>query len=166
MWWDTRQLRKPTEVMMFDLEHPNDPDIDRSIGVSCLNYGPMVGTKFMFGLENGYIVIGSRKGKTTAEKLSVKLQGHYGRVCSVDCSVLNPAVFLSVGDWRARIWAEDTREGSLVSTPYVSFRVILIYCNSMIIVRFGRARFLRYSDVAQWYKITQDVDRIQTVFIQ
>lgn len=120
MWWDTRWLHHPTETLMFDLENPNEPDIDRAIGVSCLNYGPMVGTKFMFGMDNGVILTGSRKAKTNAEKLAVKFPAHYGPVLSVDRNVFNPSVFLSVGDWTARIWAEDTREGNLVSTVYVS----------------------------------------------
>nr|XP_034180594.1 dynein intermediate chain 3, ciliary-like isoform X1 [Osmia lignaria]XP_034180595.1 dynein intermediate chain 3, ciliary-like isoform X1 [Osmia lignaria]XP_034180596.1 dynein intermediate chain 3, ciliary-like isoform X1 [Osmia lignaria] len=117
MWWDTRQLRGPTETLMFDFQNPNEPNIDRAIGVSCLNYGPMIGAKFMFGMDNGIIVTGSRKMKTTAEKLAIKLKAHYGPVRSVDRNVFNPAVFLTVGDWTARVWAEDTREGCLVATP-------------------------------------------------
>ncbi|OAD56179.1 Dynein intermediate chain 3, ciliary [Eufriesea mexicana] len=120
MWWDTRWLREPTEILMFDLEYPNDPDMDRSIGVSCVNFGPMVGTNFMFGLENGQVLTGSRKMRTNSEKLAVRFETHFGSVRSVDRNIFNPSIFLTVGDWRARIWAEDTREGSLVSTPYRS----------------------------------------------
>ncbi|XP_076680480.1 dynein axonemal intermediate chain 2-like [Andrena cerasifolii] len=121
MWWDTRWLQQPTEILMFDLENPNEPRIGRAIGVSCLNFGPMVGTKFMFGMDNGVILTGSRRAKTNAEKLAVKFPAHYGPVLSVDCNVFNPSVFLSVGDWTARVWAEDTREGNLVSTVYVKY---------------------------------------------
>ncbi|CAK9822996.1 Dynein axonemal intermediate chain 2 [Anthophora retusa] len=119
MWWDTRNLRQPTEVLLFDLEKPNEPHMDRAIGVSCLSFGPIIGTKFMFGLENGMILTGSRKSKTNAEKLAVRYEGHYGRVNSVDRNTFNPAIFLTVGDWRARVWAEDTREGNLISTPFL-----------------------------------------------
>ncbi|XP_017758643.1 PREDICTED: LOW QUALITY PROTEIN: uncharacterized protein LOC108549659 [Eufriesea mexicana] len=119
MWWDTRWLREPTEILMFDLEYPNDPDMDRSIGVSCVNFGPMVGTNFMFGLENGQVLTGSRKMRTNSEKLAVRFETHFGSVRSVDRNIFNPSIFLTVGDWRARIWAEDTREGSLVSTPFL-----------------------------------------------
>ncbi|XP_076390927.1 dynein axonemal intermediate chain 2-like [Megachile rotundata] len=119
MWWDTRQLRKPIEILMFDFENPNDPNIDRAVGVSCLNHGPLVGTKFMFGMENGIVVTGTRKVKTNAEKLAVRLEAHFGPVRSADRNVFNPSVFLTVGDWTARIWAEDTREGCLLSTWYL-----------------------------------------------
>ncbi|XP_076750414.1 dynein axonemal intermediate chain 2-like, partial [Xylocopa sonorina] len=119
MWWDTRHLRGPTEILMFDLEYPNEPHIDRAIGVTCLNFGPMVGTKFMVGLENGIIITGSRRMRTNAEKLANRFDAHYAQVFSVDRNNLNPSIFLSVGGWRARIWAEDTREGNLISTPYL-----------------------------------------------
>ncbi|CAD1469760.1 unnamed protein product, partial [Heterotrigona itama] len=119
MLWDTRQLRQPVETITFDFEHPNEPDVDRAIGVSCLNFGPMVGTKFMFGLENGVVVTGSRKARTNAEKLSVRFNAHFGEVKSVDRNVFNPLVFVTIGDWRARVWVEDTREDCLVSTPFL-----------------------------------------------
>lgn len=106
---------------MFDLERPNEPDMDRAIGVSCMNYGPTAGTKFMLGMDNGVIVSVSRRAKTNAEKLAVRFEAHYGPVVSVDRNPFNPGLFLSIGDWTARIWSEDTREGNLVSTLYVSF---------------------------------------------
>ncbi|XP_076234028.1 dynein axonemal intermediate chain 2 [Calliopsis andreniformis] len=120
MWWDTRWLSKPMEVLMMDLENPNEPDINRAIGISCLNFGPMVGTKFMFGMDNGMILTGSRKVKTNAEKLALRFPAHFGPVVSVDRNVFNPSVFLSVGDWTARVWAEDTREGNLISTMFLT----------------------------------------------
>ncbi|CAL7948635.1 unnamed protein product [Xylocopa violacea] len=119
MWWDTRHLRRPTEILTFDLEHPNEPHVDRAIGVTCLNFGPMVGTKFMVGLENGIIITGSRRMRTNAEKLANRFAAHYAQVFSVDRNNLLPSIFLSVGGWRARIWAEDTREGNLIATPYL-----------------------------------------------
>lgn len=100
--------------------------MDHAIGVSCLNFGPMVGAKFMFGLENGVILTGSRKARSNAEKMAIRFTSHFGAVKSVDRNVFNPSIFMTVGDWRARIWAEDTREDCLLSTPYVSFRVLLI----------------------------------------
>ncbi|XP_017875000.1 dynein intermediate chain 3, ciliary-like [Ceratina calcarata] len=120
MWWDTRRLREPIEVLVFDLDYPNEPHMDRAIGVSCLNFGPMVGTKFMFGLENGTVITGSRKMKTNAEKLAVRYETHFGQVYSVDRNVLNPSLFLTVGGYRARVWSEDTREGNIFSTPYLT----------------------------------------------
>ncbi|KZC05587.1 Dynein intermediate chain 3, ciliary [Dufourea novaeangliae] len=119
MWWDTRWLRRPTDMLIFDLEKPNDPNLDRTIGVSCLNFGPVPGTKFLFGLDNGIVVSGTRKAKTNAEKLAIKFDAHAGPVVFVDRNVFNPNIFLSIGDWTVKIWSEDTKEGCLLSTLYM-----------------------------------------------
>lgn len=121
MWWDTRNLRKPIEVLVFDLQTPNQPEMDRAIGVLSTDYEPSVGTKFMFGLENGIVVSGSRKARTPAEKIALKFNAHFGPVFSVDRSSYNPKLFLTIGDGMARVWAEDTKEGSLASTKYFFF---------------------------------------------
>jgi len=121
MWWDTRKLRRPTEILVFDLQVPNEPDMDRAIGVASADYEPSVGMKFMFGLENGVVISGSKRARTPAEKLALRFNAHYGPVLSVDRSSFNPKIFLTVGDCTARLWAEDTKDDSLVSTRYFSF---------------------------------------------
>ncbi|XP_014601249.1 PREDICTED: dynein intermediate chain 2, axonemal-like [Polistes canadensis] len=115
LWWDTRNLHHPTEQLIFDLENPNEPLMERSIGISSANFEPSMSTKFMFGLQNGIVVSGSRKVKTNAEKLSMRFNTHNGSVLSVDRNVFNPKVFMTVGKGTTRIWAEDTREGSLIT---------------------------------------------------
>ncbi|XP_018406785.1 PREDICTED: dynein intermediate chain 2, axonemal-like [Cyphomyrmex costatus] len=119
MWWDTRKLREPTEVLVFDLQTPNEQKMDRAIGVSSSDYEPSVGTKFMFGLENGIVISGSRKSRTPAEKMALRFNAHYGPVLSVDRSGFNPKIFLTVGDRTVRVWAEDTKDSSLVSTRFI-----------------------------------------------
>lgn len=106
---------------MFDLQMPNEPNMDRAIGVASADYEPSVGTKFMFGLENGVVISGSKKARTPAEKLALRFNAHYGPVLSVDRSGFNPKIFLTVGDCTSRVWAEDTKDGSLVSTRYFYF---------------------------------------------
>ncbi|KAK2575145.1 hypothetical protein KPH14_008862 [Odynerus spinipes] len=115
LWWDTRNLRQPIEQLIFDLDNPNDPSMEHSIGVASSNFEPAMSTKFMFGLQNGIVISGSRKVKTNSEKLSLRFPAHSGPVVSVDRNVFIPKLFLSVGDSSIRIWAEDTREGSLMS---------------------------------------------------
>ncbi|XP_046822931.1 dynein axonemal intermediate chain 2-like [Vespa crabro] len=115
LWWDMRNLRQPTERLIFDLEYPNEPSMERSIGISSANFEPSMSTKFMFGLQNGIVISGSRKVKTNAEKLSVRFDTHSGVVKSVDRNVFSPKIFLTVCKTSTRIWAEDTREGSLIT---------------------------------------------------
>ncbi|XP_067208123.1 dynein axonemal intermediate chain 2-like isoform X2 [Linepithema humile] len=119
MWWDTRKLRQPTEVLVFDLQTPNEPQMDRAIGVASADYEPSVGTKFMFGLENGVVISGSKKARTQAEKMALRFDAHYGPILSVDRSGFNPKIFLTIGDCTARVWTEDTKDGSLVSTRFI-----------------------------------------------
>ncbi|XP_019886892.2 dynein intermediate chain 2, axonemal [Ooceraea biroi] len=119
MWWDTRRLRAPTEVLVFDLQTPNEPQMDQAIGVSSADFEPSVSAKFMFGLENGVVISGSRKARTPAEKLALRFDAHFGPVTAVDRSGFNPKIFLTVGDCTARVWAEDSKDDNLVSTRFI-----------------------------------------------
>ena len=66
---------------------------------------------------SGTVISGNRKGKTPAEKLSVRFKAQYGPVISVDRNPTFPKTFLSVGDWTARLWSEDCRESCIMWTP-------------------------------------------------
>lgn len=123
MWWDTRKLREPTEILVFDLQTPNEQQMDRAIGVSSANFESSVSAKFMFGLDNGVVISGSRKSRTPAEKLAWSFDAHYGPVLSVDRNGSNPKIFLTVGDCTARVWAEDTKDSGLVSTRYFRLKI-------------------------------------------
>lgn len=116
MWWDTRKLRQPTEILVFDLQTPNEPQMDDAIGISSADFEPSVSAKFLFGLENGVVISGSRKARTPAEKLAWSYDAHRGPVFSVDRNGSSPKIFLTVGDHIARVWAEDIKDNSLVST--------------------------------------------------
>ncbi|XP_015124160.2 dynein intermediate chain 3, ciliary-like, partial [Diachasma alloeum] len=117
-WWDIRKLRQPTDSLIMDLENPLRGDVVRAIGVSALQFEATMGTKFMAGMENGVVVSGTRKGKNPAEKLAVRFNCHYGPVLAIDRNPFSTKNFLTIGDWTARVWAEDTREGNLVSTKH------------------------------------------------
>lgn len=122
-----RNLRQPTERLIFDLEYPNEPSMERSIGVSSANFEPSMSTKFMFGLQNGIVISGSRKVKTNAEKLSLRFNTYNGVVRSVDRNIFSPKIFLTVSKTNTRIWAEDTREGSLITIRFFRHSVFRYY---------------------------------------
>lgn len=117
-WWDLRKLREPTETLVMDLENPSRGDHVRAIGVSSLQYEPTMGTKFMAGMENGMVVSGTRKGKNAQEKLALRFTCHAGPVITIDRNPFSTKNFLTIGGWVTRIWAEDTREGNLISIKY------------------------------------------------
>ncbi|XP_033209983.1 dynein intermediate chain 2, axonemal [Belonocnema kinseyi] len=116
-WWDTRKLQSPTESLVIDLVKPEEQDIDRAVGISALQFEPSIGTRFMCGLENGMVISGNRKGKTSAEKIATRFKAQYGPVISVERNPTFVKNVLTVGDWTARIWSEDCREGCIIWTP-------------------------------------------------
>lgn len=77
-------------------------------------------TKFMVGTEQGLVISGNRKAKTQAEKIVCTFEGHHGPVYALQRNPFFPKNFLTVGDWVTRIWSEDIKESSIMSTRYVS----------------------------------------------
>lgn len=65
---------------------------------------------------SGIVLNCNRKGKTPAEKLVCQYGAHLGPVYALQ---RNPAFvknFLTIGDWSAKIWSEDVRESSIITT--------------------------------------------------
>ncbi|VDN98350.1 unnamed protein product [Rodentolepis nana] len=124
LWWDVRKLSEPTEVLYLD--PTKNQDFNCSIGAYALEYESIIPTKFMAGTEQvfflvyfrGMIILCNRKGKTVAEKVTAVFPGHKGPVYALQRNPFFPKFFLSVGDWSARIWAEDMRDDPIMWTPY------------------------------------------------
>ena len=73
-------------------------------------------TKFMVGTEQGIVISCNRKGKTPAEKIVCTFSDHHGPIYALQRNPFYPQNFLTVGDWTARIWSEDSRESSIMWT--------------------------------------------------
>nr|KAF7421988.1 hypothetical protein H0235_009824 [Vespula pensylvanica] len=115
-WWDIRKLRKPTEVLVMDLQNPERQSINESIPITVLQYESTMGSKFLVGLENGIIVNVNRKAISNSEKLHTRYHCHFGPVLSID---RNPTIlknFLTTGNNHAKVWTEETREHCLIKT--------------------------------------------------
>ncbi|XP_059478462.1 dynein intermediate chain 3, ciliary [Neocloeon triangulifer] len=116
MWWDTRKLSEPSEVLILDPVKGQEQSLSRALGAVSLEYEPTIPTRFMVGTEMGVVINCNRKGKTPPEKMVCQYAAHLGPVYALQ---RNPAFvknFLSVGDWSARVWSEDVRESSIIST--------------------------------------------------
>ncbi|CAH1182226.1 unnamed protein product [Phyllotreta striolata] len=115
-WWDTRNLSEPTDTLILD--YAKEPRLSNALGASCLEYEITIPTRFMVGTEEGVLVMGVRKGKTSMEKMTLRIQGaQFGPILNVQ---RNPAFlknYLTVGDWGAKIWSEDCRESPIMWTP-------------------------------------------------
>lgn len=72
----------------------------------------------MVGTEQGIVISCNRKAKTQAEKIVCTFYGHHGPIYALQRNPFYPKNFLTVGDWTARIWSEDSRESSIMWTKY------------------------------------------------
>lgn len=81
--------------------------------LSCSHPQP---TKFMVGTEQGIVIACNRKAKTPPEKITSTYSGHIGPIYALARNPFYPKIFLTVGDWTARIWSEETKESSIMWT--------------------------------------------------
>ncbi|XP_054614030.1 dynein axonemal intermediate chain 2-like isoform X1 [Dunckerocampus dactyliophorus] len=116
LWWDVRRLSEPTEQLVLDLGR--EGNLDRALGGISLEFEATMPTKFMVGTEQGIVVSCNRKAKSPAEKIVCTYDGHHGPVYALQRNPFFPKNFLTVGDWRARIWSEDIKESSIMWTRY------------------------------------------------
>ena len=108
--WDSRNLRDPLDTIVLAP--------DRSQDAISLDYEPTTGAnKFVIGTSRGELLSCNRRGKKSDDRVHKVHKGHHGAVYSVQCSPHIPKVFLSAGDWTARVWHED-HENPLVVTKY------------------------------------------------
>ncbi|XP_050476936.1 dynein axonemal intermediate chain 2 isoform X3 [Bombus huntii] len=101
-------------------------DVDNVVGYQkitnayrniALQFEPSMGTRFMCGLENGIVISGNRKGKTSSEKIATRFKAQYGPIISLERNPTFVKNFLTVGDWTTRIWSEDCKESCIAWTP-------------------------------------------------
>lgn len=118
LWWDVRYLRKPTEVLVMDLENPKRADLFKAIGVTALQFEQTMSSKFLAGTENGLVVNVNRRTKNPVDKVAIRFECYTGAVIAIDRHPIYTKNFLTVGNWTAKVWADDTKEGSLLSTRF------------------------------------------------
>uniref|UniRef100_A0A8C9ARQ7 Dynein axonemal intermediate chain 2 n=1 Tax=Prolemur simus TaxID=1328070 RepID=A0A8C9ARQ7_PROSS len=116
MWWDIRKISEPTEVVVMDITRKEQ--LENALGAISLEFESTLPTKFMVGTEQGIVISCNRKAKTSAEKIVCTFSGHHGPIYALQRNPFYPKNFLTVGDWTARIWSEDSRESSIMWTKY------------------------------------------------
>ncbi|XP_023986002.2 dynein axonemal intermediate chain 2 [Physeter macrocephalus] len=116
MWWDVRKLSEPTDVAIMDITKKGQ--LENALGAVSLEFESTLPTKFMVGTEQGVVISCNRKAKTSAEKIVCTFSGHHGPIYALQRNPFYPKNFLTVGDWTARIWSEDSRESSIMWTKY------------------------------------------------
>ncbi|NXA48591.1 DNAI2 protein, partial [Nothocercus julius] len=116
LWWDIRKLSEPTETLVLDITRKGL--LENALGAISLEFEPTMPTKFMVGTEQGIIITCNRKAKTPPEKITGTYRGHHGPVYALSRNPFYPKFFLTVGDWTARIWSEESKESSIMWTKY------------------------------------------------
>ncbi|NWS12671.1 DNAI2 protein, partial [Pachyramphus minor] len=118
LWWDIRKLSQPSERLVLDITR--EDQLKNALGAISLDFSLSMPTKFLVGTEQGSIINCNRDAKTPPEKIANVFNGHIGAVYAVARSPFYPKVFLSVGDWTARIWSEENLDSSsIMETKYV-----------------------------------------------
>ncbi|NXH44018.1 DNAI2 protein, partial [Dicaeum eximium] len=117
LWWDIRKMSQPSEKLILDITRQDQ--LKDALGAISLDFAPTMPTKFLVGTEQGIIISCNRDAKTPPEKIANIFRSHIGAVYRVTRSPFFPKVFLTVGDWTARIWTEELMDSSsIMETKY------------------------------------------------
>ncbi|KAM9281771.1 kinesin-like protein KIF19 [Morus bassanus] len=119
LWWDIRKLSEPTETLVLDITRQGL--LENALGAVTLEFEPTMPTKFMVGTEQGIVIACNRKAKTPPEKITSTYSGHHGPVYALGRNPFYPKVFLTVGDWTARVWSEETKESIMWTKYHLSY---------------------------------------------
>lgn len=117
--WDTRQFNAPIETLEMVLQEKNSvpPPYQGILGGFSLHYNAAhSASKYMVGTEQGGIIACTRR-KNKPTLIDRTYVAHHGPVYSVVRNPFLPKYFLSIGDWTAKIWEEET-ESPIISTKY------------------------------------------------
>ncbi|XP_077399196.1 dynein axonemal intermediate chain 2-like isoform X2 [Vanacampus margaritifer] len=116
LWWDIRKLSEPTDRLILDLSRQDN--LDTALRAVSLEYNVATPDTFLVGTEQGAVVYCNRVAETPAEKIVCTYDGHHGPVYAIQRSPFLSQNFLTVGDWGARIWADDIKESAIMWTRH------------------------------------------------
>ncbi|XP_070133983.1 dynein intermediate chain 3, ciliary isoform X2 [Drosophila bipectinata] len=115
-YWDTRDLTMPVQELLLEPEPQERQSRENAHGVTVLEFEYTIPVRFIICSDMGHVFVGNRKGMTPVETLL----GHYplfaGPIRSINRNPFFVKNFLVTGDWRARIWSEEAKDGP--STMY------------------------------------------------
>lgn len=117
LWWDMRQLSAPLKSCTLTETRNGE---DKVVGATCLEWVQEAGpTKYLVGSETGLVFALNRKPKGNTDITSRFGQDsghHHGPVYSVKRNPFISKYFLTVGDWSARVFAEDSKSPIITSS--------------------------------------------------
>ncbi|RXN10160.1 dynein intermediate chain ciliary-like protein [Labeo rohita] len=115
LFWDIRMMNEPTKQLVLDPSKKGNRE--NAYGAVSMEFENSM-AKFLVGTEQGLVVSCNRKLETTDDPIVCTYSGHHGPIYAIQRNPFFPKNFLTVADWTARIWSEDIKESSLISTKY------------------------------------------------
>lgn len=157
LWWDLRNLSKPLDCLVMSIRMPSNesPSLNKSEGVSSLEFDHGLPTKFLCGTESGLVINVNRMGRIHSEMLTSYWDCHAGPVRSVHRSNCTTRMFLTCGDWSVRIWSEEVHTAPIIVTKPYRYEVTdaawapLRYSSYMVACSDG---IFSYWDILRKYK--------------
>lgn len=120
LWWDARKLTQPVDILNVVEDSTGDENAPL-IGATTLEYNIEAGpNKYLIGTENGYVYSALKKMKSKIDivtRYGLDSGRHLGPVYAIHRNPSNPKYFLSIGDWSAKVWVDDTKQ-PLIRTCY------------------------------------------------
>ena len=122
MWWDTRRLGEPTDVIELNTNAAGGGQV---LGGASLEYNSEAGpTKYLVGTEQGVVLSLNLRNKKSNNGITVYDQGagkHHGPIYSIQRNPTHNKFFMTIGDWTARIWAEDLKTPIMTTKYHTSY---------------------------------------------
>jgi len=110
MWWDTRKLGDPVDMINLTTDSKEN---SLTLGGCSLDYnteaGPM---KYLIGTEQGSVMSVNLRNRKITNGVAMYDEGigkHHGPIYSIQRNPTHNKFFLTIGDWSAKIWAEDLK---------------------------------------------------------
>jgi len=110
-WWDMKKTTEPVETLMLtessvSAGNPNP----KVLGGTCLDYNAdAAAQKYWVGTEQGVVVQAQRRKQAeVATRFGMESGRHHGPIYSMQRNPAHMKYFLTIGDWSAKIWQEDT----------------------------------------------------------
>ena len=120
LWWDVRKLSEPEDSVQL-----TDKQIEGTVlGGSSMEYNSEAGAnKYLVGTEQGMPVKIDLKARKPPAASGVAIYDagvarHHGPIYTIQRNLLHTKFFLTVGDWTARVWAEDNTKSPIMTTKY------------------------------------------------
>ena len=122
LWWDTRKLDEgPTDE--FSLNYDVDGTGEKTLGATRIEYNSDAGPlKYLIGTEQGYVFLANKRPGRGVEihsqgKFGLSSGKHHGPIYALQRNPAMSKYFLTVGDWTAKIWSEESKT-PLMTTKY------------------------------------------------